>query len=246
METVGNNDDEPMSDASINSDDIDFNANVESDEKMGAQVESHKNKQIGKRPNVKIPTWMQKYYEYEGHVEGTKTQRQTIVLTCKICKISNLSTKQGRITGTPYFNFYRHLKTAHQPDYDTEVQCGNIGDTTKPKVWSNVGTAGSISPFVPTRWIRPNNTNAYSMNHPVQIRFIKDLIDCVCIDMLPLDFIERPTFIKLVRNLNGRIRLFSRRTLGRRLNKCFEEFQQKIKKTMKRLEPETLHLILDM
>ncbi|CAG7825511.1 unnamed protein product, partial [Allacma fusca] len=136
--------------------------------------------------------------------------------------------------------------TCHILDYERELQLGNIGTSSKPGLAANSGTPAIDSVFASQKWIRPNNTGAYPRNHMLQKRFVRDILDCVAIDLLPLDFIERPTFIQLIRNLNQSIRLFSRRTIGRNLRKHFLEFQSKFKKIAASVAAGSFHLILDM
>ncbi|CAG7821029.1 unnamed protein product, partial [Allacma fusca] len=110
----------------------------------------------------------------------------------------------------------------------------------------NAGCSNSKSLFTTKKWTKATNKNAFSKCHPVQKQFVQDLLDCIAIDMLPLDFIERPTFIKLVRNLNRSIRLVSARTLGRRFVDAYSEFKQRMKGTVKNVDDNTFHIILDM
>ncbi|CAG7722947.1 unnamed protein product, partial [Allacma fusca] len=101
--------------------------------------------------------------------------------------------------------------------------------------------------FAKCKWTSPSNSGSYSSTHPVQSRFIQDLIDCICIDCLPLDFIQRPSFIKLIRNLNSQIRLVSRTTLSRKIRTQFKtEVQEKLKKVFRSIENRCLHVMLDL
>ncbi|CAG7821030.1 unnamed protein product, partial [Allacma fusca] len=84
----------------------------------------------------------------------------------------------------------------------------------------NAGCSNSKSLFTTKKWTKATNKNAFSKCHPVQKQFVQDLLDCIAIDMLPLDFIERPTFIKL--------------------------FKQRMKGTVKNVDDNTFHIILDM
>ncbi|CAG7825814.1 unnamed protein product [Allacma fusca] len=113
----------------------------------------------------------------------------------------------------------------HPMEYENEDP-KITGDISKK---SNVGICNVESFFESTDWLNPDNTNTYSMTHPVQSRFVKNMLDCVTIDQLPLDLIEQPTFIKLIRHLNKNILMFSRRTIGSRL-KHFYEYEGNIKK----------------
>ncbi|CAG7727956.1 unnamed protein product [Allacma fusca] len=186
----------------------------------GESLNILKDVQIAKRPAFKMPKWLQSYFEYEGHVEGSQNQRQSIAMTCKTCKSDDAAQTSTTIRGPPFFNFYSHLKSSR----------GNVGDSGKPKPWTDVGTNCGDFLFEPKKMTKPTNDDAYPMNHPIQKNFLRDVIDCVAIDSLPLDFIERPTFIKLIRNLNKSIRIVSRRTVGRKLIEYYREFEAKLKR----------------
>ena len=77
----------------------------------------------------------------------------------------------------------------------------------------------SIAAFVirSTKWGKFSNQNAYRPNEPKQIQFVDDVLDLIAIAGLPLCIIEHPVFCRFVRNMNGKIRLISRRTVTRRL-----------------------------
>ncbi|CAG7723412.1 unnamed protein product, partial [Allacma fusca] len=228
----------------------DFDKSGESDTISGSGVNSvgpNRSIKLEKLPCFQIPSWLQKYFKYEGHLKGSKNKRNTAQMTCRICSSDpNFENKSGTVQGTPFFNFKRHIKVVHPGEYakeDPEI----TGDAHNklPKV--NVGISNAETFFESVDWIKPNNKDTYSMTHPVQSRFVKDMVDCVAIDSVPLDLIERPTFIKMVRNLNKNIRLFSRRTIGRRLKLFYtQEFKQKMKSVLNQLVAKSLHLILDL
>ena len=87
---------------------------VKSDEGSSSNASAVKTAQmkVVKPPVFNIPTWLRKYYDYDGHQGGKKN----LVMTCKLCKMDN--EKQGgekkiQFHGRGLYNFVRHVQVAN-------------------------------------------------------------------------------------------------------------------------------------
>ena len=202
---------------------------------------------VSKLPVFSIPTWLKKFFDYDGHIEG---KSGNLVMTCKLCRAENelrSLNKKVQYYGSGTYNFARHaqvrfvnvcpfqhrifigeikqliknlfpFKLCHPDEYNEEA--AEIPDLSKKKLpKTNVGAKSVIDAWSSNSWKPLNNNSAYMKDHPVQRRFMRDLMDCISVDQLPLSFIERATFQKLVRNLNREVRLVLRRSIGRRYHK---------------------------
>ncbi|CAG7822863.1 unnamed protein product [Allacma fusca] len=120
--------------------------------------------------------------------------------------IEKLPVFQMPVEYQKHFDYISHIRGTHNKKAILLMDCKHCNATSQSLKY-NSSVRGA--PFFNFR------------RHLEQQQFINDFIDCIAIDMLPLDFIERPTFIKLVRNLDGNIRLVSTRTLVRRITESY-------------------------
>ncbi|CAG7699138.1 unnamed protein product [Allacma fusca] len=180
--------------------------------------------------------------------------RGEILVILKNDSYSKVEIKVGTRIGQLLVNPYPHnleievAELIHPEEFGSEERLAGASS----KLSGKYSTITDL--FAKCKWTSPSNSGSYSSTHPVQSRFIQDLIDCICIDCLPLDFIQRPSFIKLICNLNSQIRLVSRTThdevekFGHNLKRRFRFtlVQEKLKKVFRSIENRCLHRMLDL
>ena len=112
----------------------------------------------------------------------------------------------------------------HPDDYAFEAEKGNLHGVHARKLPSSNSNDCPVTEVLKSDvWVAPTNMNVYPMKHPSQKRFESDILDCISVDMLPMEVLQKPCVAKMIRNIDPKLRLFSRRTIGRRFSDFYEK-----------------------
>ncbi|CAG7831193.1 unnamed protein product, partial [Allacma fusca] len=77
------------------------------------EIQLKESEHIFKRPVFNVPADILEHFDYVGHVIGSNTQKDIVLMNCKICEAKN---QKYVVRGPAFFNCRRHIQAAH-PDF---------------------------------------------------------------------------------------------------------------------------------
>ncbi|ODM90229.1 Zinc finger BED domain-containing protein 4 [Orchesella cincta] len=152
---------------------------------------------------------------------------------------------KGEISGNSKYPFQRHLERYHAGEFDTNLfqSSRKTGPYTPDDEEEHESILPSIVGTVSTEKVF---VNKYPKESVKQQTFKQDVVNMVALDGQPLNAPSGTGFQRMIYNLDPRLSIPSRRTIGRTLKEKEALIVKHITTALKDCNPRSAHLMLDI